>query len=396
MIEFVIKVIFFILEIGANITSLIILPLSDKFKKEYLSKLDEFNTNISDLENKLSSPRKTCKAILVFGLFLGLCHLIKVGSFITNLKSDIEDLNGSLIKIDLINVIGLFINWCMAISIIPKLNKVRGDKFNNKLTDGIKLNIIIIIYLYSSSYIFIFCQYYLKVICDKLCNCNCYKKTNQKESTLPNKKETISIKMNIDDKINDSGNNTTSRNYINANNNNITNRKESTQVRTTNNHIVLLSNVLPSQIYENIKSFIQQGKEKLIELIKFFMDMKFDDLTTENNIMNEISGIILGIGKVLGDDFDDKIAKALLESGSEDHLMLLMHYAFPFIVAVIKLKIEKEIYKRSTDVTQINLIIQVLTQIERKIELDEQSNIKLSFRVNRQINESSLSGLLNP
>ena len=395
MIEFVIKVIFFILEIGTNATSLIILPLSDKFKKEYLSTLDELDvdTNISDLESKLSSPRKTCKAILVFGLFLGLCHLIKVGSFITNLKSDIEDLNGSLIKIDLINVIGLFINWCMAISIIPKLNKVRGDKFNNKLTDGIRLNIIIIICLYSSSYIFIFCQYFLKFICDKLCNC--YKKSSQKESTLPNKKETISVKMNIEDKINYSGNNTTSRNYINANNSNLANRKESTQVRTANNHIVLLSNILPPQIYENIKSFIQQGKEKLIELIKFFMDMKFDDLTTENNIMNEISGIILGIGKVLGDDFDDKIAKALLESGSEDHLMLLMHYAFPFIVAVIKLKIEKGIYKRSTDVTQINLI-QVLTQIERKIELDEQSNIKLSFRVNRQINESSLSGLLNP
>jgi len=395
MIEFVIKVIFFILEIGTNATSLIILPLSDKFKKEYLSTLDELDvdTNISDLESKLSSPRKTCKAILVFGLFLGLCHLIKAGSFVTNLKSDIDNLNGSLIKIDLINVVGLFINWCMAISIIPKLNKVRGDKFNNKLTDGIRLNIIIIICLYSSSYIFIFCQYFLKFICDKLCNC--YKKSSQKESTLPNKKETISVKMNIEDKINYSGNNTTSRNYINANNSNLANRKESTQVRTANNHIVLLSNILPPQIYENIKSFIQQGKEKLIELIKFFMDMKFDDLTTENNITNEISGIIIGVGKVLGDDFDDKIAKALLESGSEDHLMLLMHYAFPFIVAVIKLKIEKGIYKRSTDVTQINLI-QVLTQIERKIELDEQSNIKLSFRVNRQINESSLSGLLNP
>lgn len=396
MIEFVIKVIFFILEIGTNVTSLIILPLSDKFKKEYLSKLDELDDrNISDLESKLSSPRKTCKAILVFGLFLGLCHLIKAGSFITNLKSDIDNLNGSLIKIDLINVIGLFINWCMAISIIPKLNKVRGDKFKNKLTDGIRLNIIIIICLYSSSYIFIFCQYFLKVICDRLCNCNCYKKTNQKESILPNKKETISVKLNIDDKINYSGNNTTSRNYINANNNNLTNRKESTQVRAANNHIVLLSNILPPQIYENIKSFIQQGKEKLIELIKFFMDMKFDDLTTENNITNEISGIILGVGKVLGDDFDDKIAKALFESGSEDHIMLLLHYAFPFIVTVIKLKIEKGIYKRSTDVAQINLI-QVLTQIERKIDLDEQSNIKLSFRVNRQINESSLSGLLNP
>jgi hypothetical protein len=230
---------------------------------------------------------------------------------------------------------------------------------------------------------------------------------------LPEKKEETSVKTNNDYNINYTGNNTTTRNYINTNSNmnelstrkesaqvrktaNIATRKESVQVRTTTtNRIILLSNVLPSQIYENIRSFIKQGKDKLIALITFFMDMKFDGLTTEDSIINEISSIILGVGKVLGDVFDDKIAKALLESGSEDHLMLLMHYAFPFIIAVIKLKIEKGIYKKSIHETQINLV-QVLTQIERKIELDEQGNIKLSFRIHRQINESSLYGLLNP
>ena len=231
--------------------------------------------------------------------------------------------------------------------------------------------------------------------------------------------------MNNDDKINYPCNNTTSRNYINTNTNslstrkestqvrtttnlkarkesvqvrktiNLTARKESTRVRTTTNRIILLSNVLPAQIYENIRSFIQQGKEKLIALISFFMDMKFDGLTTEDSIIIEISGIILGVGKVLGDVFDDKIAKALLESGNEDHLMLLMHYAFPFIIAVIKLKIEKGIYKRSIDLTQINLV-QMLTQIERKIELDEQGNIKLSFRISKQVSQVPLERLLNP
>ena len=56
----------------------------------------------------------------------------------------------------------------MAISIIPKLNEARGDKFNNKLTDGIKSHIINIICLYNFSYIFLFCQYFLKDIWNKL------------------------------------------------------------------------------------------------------------------------------------------------------------------------------------------------------------------------------------
>ena len=39
---------------------------------------------------------------------------------------------------------------------------------------------------------------------------------------------------------------------------------------------------------------------------------------------------------------------------------------------------------------------QVLTQIERKIELDEQGNIKLSFRISKQVSQVPLERLLNP
>ena len=101
------------------------------------------------------------------------------------------------------------------------------------------------------------------------------------------------------------------------------------------------------------------------------------------------------VGKVLSDIFNDNIVKALLESNSEDYIMLLLHYIFPFIVAFIKIKIEKGIYKRSNDLSQIN-IVQVLTKIERKIELDEQGNIKLSFRISKQVNQISLERFLNP
>ena len=98
--------------------------------------------------------------------------------------------------------------------------------------------------------------------------------------------------------------------------------------------------------------------------------------------------------KILSDVFDDRVAKACLELGTEDHLNLLIHYAFPFIIQVIKLKIEKGIYRRSVDIAHVN-VIQVLTQVQRRIELDEQGNIKISFRINRQINQNSFVGLLN-
>ena len=123
--------------------------------------------------------------------------------------------------------------------------------------------------------------------------------------------------------------------------------------------------------------------------------MKFDGLTDKDGIINEISLSVTTVGKVLSDIFNDNIVKALLESNSEDYIMLLLHYIFPFIVAVIKIKIEKGIYKRSNDLSQIN-IVQVLTKIERKIELDEQGNIKLSFRISKQVNQISLERFLNP
>ena len=72
-----------------------------------------------------------------------------------------------------------------------------------------------------------------------------------------------------------------------------------------------------------------------------------------------------------------------------------MHYAFPFIISVIKLKIEKGIYRRTINVAHVN-VIQSLIQVQRRIELDEQGNIRISFRINRQINQNSFIGLLNP
>ena len=117
--------------------------MPNKFKVKYLSKLVDFDVNIdySYIESKLSSPRKTVIAILVFGCMLGIVHIFKIIICVSE-KDELYRFPDYFLFIDFFNVTFLFINWCMSISIIPKLNKVRGDGFNNKLTDNIKARII--------------------------------------------------------------------------------------------------------------------------------------------------------------------------------------------------------------------------------------------------------------
>jgi hypothetical protein len=377
--EFAIRMIILIIEFASNVISLIIIPMPHKFRKDYLMELvyHDINIDYSYIESKLSSPRKTAVAILVFGCFLGLVHIFKIILYICN-RNSLNDLNEISYCVDAFNILFLFINWCMSISIIPKLNKIRGDGYNNKLTDDIKARIIGIICLYSLCYIYIILQYNVEHMVEK-----CTKEEKPKNTVEGNPRSIIALRIRNDD----NNINTTSRNNITTNmeNNNI----------TTTNRIVLLSNILPEQIYRNIRTFIELGKAKLLILAGFFIEMKFDGLTDRDSIIKEISELVIIVGKILGDVFNDKIAKALLESGSEDSLMLLLHYIFPFVVAVIKSKIEKGIYKKSADLSQANFV-QVLTQIERKIELDEQGNIKLSFRISKQVSQVPLERLLSP
>ena len=170
-----IRFLILIVEIASNIISLCILPLPFKFKKDYLKQLTDYKYYeiLTDMEDELSSPRKTVTAIIVFGSFMCFFHLIKIILFITE-RNDISKINQVSKVIDFFNVIFLFINWCMSISIIPKLNEVRGHRYDNKLTDNIdniKARIIGIICLYSFCYVYIFIQYCIENIIE---NCEKY------------------------------------------------------------------------------------------------------------------------------------------------------------------------------------------------------------------------------
>ena len=417
----VIRLIFLILEIASNAICMVILPQPYKFKIDYLLKSykDLSEEDISYLEENLKTPKETSSAIFVFGGIMCFIEFLKVISFFFFCKKR-RNIKYAQISagLDYFGFPALFITWCMAISIIPKLNEINSNGISNKITDGIKKHIIFIIILYSFSYIFILCQYFLKqilkkfdcykcgcdcdcdccdccVCCDCCCTCCicCGCKRNDNPSEIKNDSG-AAVKIN---NVNSNQNLTSERknifNFFGNGNNRVPNNRVSNTINTSNN-IVLFSNILPQQIYNNIRSFIEQGKAKMIALLKFYLDMKFDGLTTHESISTEIATIICVVGKVLSDEYGDRIAKACLESGSEDHVMLLLHYAFPYVVEVIKLKIEKGIYKRSLNITNINMI-QTLTSIERTIEQDEQGNIKISFRINKQINQASLMGILN-
>ena len=236
-----IRFLILIVEIASNIISLSILPLPYKFEKDYLEQLTDYKyyETLTDMEDELSSPRKTVTAIIVFGSFLCLVHFIKIIIFISE-RNSISSLNEYSKIIDFFNVILLFINWCMSISIIPKLNKVRGDGYDNKLTDDIKDRIIGVICLYSFCYVYIFIQYCIEDIYE-----SCKKNEEPRITPVEKPKYSIAVRVN-----NDNDNITTTRN-IATNSQNV----ETSQAITTN-RVILLSNILPEQVYRNIQDFL--------------------------------------------------------------------------------------------------------------------------------------------
>ena len=108
---------------------------------------------------------------------LNSCFYQKICGFLPNI---------GYYNLDGINYTGIpaipivFINWCMAISIIPKLAKIREDKLTIEMTNGLRSDVIWVIIFYSFSYIFIFFQYCLLEIWDKICkNRQKYRLTNK-------------------------------------------------------------------------------------------------------------------------------------------------------------------------------------------------------------------------
>ena len=114
-------------------------------------------------------------------------------------------------------------------------------------------------------------------------------------------------------------------------------------VKQEKQYIVSLQRVLPNEVYSNLKDYIEKGKLILVALIKFYEEMKFEGLTDNQSITDEIIRIILVLSVLLG-QMGDEVTKICIQFSHDiDALALLIQYLFPLIVRVIKLNIEKRV-----------------------------------------------------
>lgn len=106
-------------------------------------------------------------------------------------------------------------------------------------------------------------------------------------------------------------------------------------------------------------------------MIDFYEKMKFEGLTEEKSITDEVINIFLILSDLL-DKMGDEVTRICIKFAHDtDALALLVQYLFPLIVANI-----------------------VLIQQERTFETDGDGNVRQTFRFRQQVSQASLTNLL--
>ena len=255
---------------------------------------------------------------------------------------------------------------------MAKVNKVRKKLDGYKLTDKIKKGIVGVIIILTSNIILYFLNvgFYADI---KTNSPSPQRKTNYIPSYTRRESEEPVI----------SSRPTTQRITSQT-----TTRTQVIHVNQQAQYLIRLRSVVSSEIYSKIKEYVERGKELLGSLCGFYIDMKFIGFTSEDSIVNEIKSIVFLLGAVLK-NMGDNVVKICIETESQDTLYLLIYYIFPLIILLIRLKIEKGIYRRSITITTSE--IQLLTHLER----DNVRNVRATFRFSQHISQSSLINLLN-
>ena len=155
---------------------------------------------------------------------------------------------------------------------------------------------------------------------------------------------------------------------------------------------IRLKQVVSYEIYKNLNLYIEKWKKILEELVKFYVEMDFIGYRTKDSITNEITNIITLLAKFLKYK-GDNVIKICSDSDDKNVIWLLLVYLFPYIILVIKLKIEKGIYKRINYVV-LTSQVRILTQLERRVERDINGNIKETFRFRQNVSQESLVRLI--
>ena len=358
------------------------LPKKSHYEYDYLS--EEFRKNSTFnycgwyceyFEENLKTSKNENQALLGFLIILLILVVVRIISCIVcKCKNYKEKPIIFTIRLSAsISSLLIIISWILSLAIVAKVNKLRkkGRDYYG-VTNALKKNIVNAILILTADMIIGLIE-----VCISFSNYEVEKYNPRNYTPTVRNRYINTTNTNTNYQINTIS--TTTR--INA-----------IVVKQEKQYIVSLQRILPNEVYSNLKDYIEKGKLILVALIKFYEEMKFEGLTDNQSITDEIIRIILVLSVLLG-QMGDEVTKICIQfSHDTDALALLIQYLFPLILRVIKLKIEKGVYRRSIRTTSEQIIF--LTRIERTIERDENGNIRQTLRFRQQVSNASLVNLL--
>ena len=359
-------------------------PKKYQYEKEYL--LNEYNENYDDekkydisicdyyVEN-LKEPKEM--SLIIFGLSILLLFFV-VSRFITaiynrcknyTVKSAIRFIRASVI----LGFCFIISNLVLIFIILKKINNMYSDIDDAIIiTDSIKESFIKLIYIFGAD-----------VILNIIQICVAFKK--YQIGAIDNPQETGEIVRVIPTK-------SINNNYNDYQINTATTRTNVILVRHEKKIITLLRRVLPEDIFSNLDYYIGRGKYIIVYLVEFYFKMNFEGLTEKSPIISEINNIITQLSELLIGTGDEVVKICFYNFQENEAAYFLLQYLFPLVMMVIKLKIEKGIYRKCQRTTDDQIL--VLTQLERRIETDENGNVRQTFRFRQQVSKASIENLL--
>ena len=309
------------------------LPKKSHYEYDYLS--EEFRKNSTFnycgwyceyFEENLKTSKNENQALLGFLIILLILVVVRIISCIVcKCKNYKEKPIIFTIRLSAsISSLLIIISWILSLAIVAKVNKLRkkGRDYYG-VTNALKKNRVNAILILTADMIIGLIE-----VCISFSNYEVEKYNPRNYTPTVRNRYINTTNTNTNYQINTIS--TTTR--INA-----------IVVKQEKQYIVSLQRILPNEVYSNLKDYIEKGKLILVALIKFYEEMKFEGLTDNQSITDEIIRIILVLSVLLG-QMGDEVTKICIQfSHDTDALALLIQYLFPLIVRVIKLNIEKRV-----------------------------------------------------
>lgn len=268
----------------------------------------------------------------------------------------------------IINIVFIFICWILSISVLSKINKT-PETYSSELLDKLKgkSTKIVIIETFSLVFYILDIIIYFRLILNYNCNSN----------SEPIKSSSPRISTSYTP---------TSYLYTSTSTNN---QKQETSSQSVRRDII--EAYLTIQIYNALIEGIyeERGKIHYRKIVDFFKSQQYDGLMEENEIEREIFNIICFLSIKLSTR--DKIVKSYSNNLTKNKF-ILCEYLLELILALIKLNIQKGIYKRTYYIIHKTTVEnRFFVEMNMEIQRDNnQDRVKYHgvFRCRNNINET--------